>query len=195
MIWQTVTHQVLGRGLRSAAGAAALPCIRPGLCLLTGAELVFSNGISYAAGTLETQLAEAQFSNAKLKGEVEKLNDTVFSKTFRAPSAWAEREVKYKMEKKAWDTQVCRSSASLFSVCVCACLSAVRLSYCTAGCLHLNTIAFLSCLVFQVEGLQSTISRLQAENVEYRDNSKSEQFEAQILQLQQKLHQTGVLEF
>lgn len=58
------------------------------------------------AETLETQLAEARSRNAQLQGEVEKLNDTVFSKTFRAPSAWAEREVKYKMEKKDWDTQV-----------------------------------------------------------------------------------------
>ena len=60
----------------------------------------------YAAETLETQLAEARSRNSQLQGEVEKLNDTVFSKTFRAPSAWAEREVKYKMEKKDWDTQV-----------------------------------------------------------------------------------------
>ena len=60
----------------------------------------------HAAVTLEVQLAEAKSSNAQLQGEVEKLNDTVFSKTFRAPSAWAEREVKYKMEKKDWDTQV-----------------------------------------------------------------------------------------
>lgn len=58
------------------------------------------------AVTLEAQLAEARSNNARLQGEVEKLNDTVFSKTFRAPSAWAEREVKYKMEKKDWDTQV-----------------------------------------------------------------------------------------
>ena len=59
--------------------------------------------------------------------------------------------------------------------------------------LRQNMTLVLTCVVFQVEGLQSTISRLQAENVEYRDNSKSEQFEAQILELQQKLHQTGVL--
>ena len=62
--------------------------------------------MSHDAVTLEAQLAEARSNNAQLQGEVEKLNDTVFSKTFRAPSAWAEREVKYKMEKKDWDTQV-----------------------------------------------------------------------------------------
>lgn len=65
------------------------------------------------AVTLEAQLAEARSSNAQLQSEVEKLNNTVFSKTFRAPSAWAEREVKYKMEKKDWDTQVEQSSKHL----------------------------------------------------------------------------------
>lgn len=67
------------------------------------------------AVTLEAQLAEARSSNARLQSEVEKLNDTVFSKTFRAPSAWAEREVKYKMDKKDWDTEV-DSPADCFSV-------------------------------------------------------------------------------
>jgi hypothetical protein len=42
---------------------------------------------------------------AKLAREVEDLNNTVFSKSFKAPSAWAEREVKYKMEKRDWDSQ------------------------------------------------------------------------------------------
>lgn len=41
----------------------------------------------------------------KLAREVEDLNNTVFSKSFKAPSAWAEREVKYKMEKRDWDAQ------------------------------------------------------------------------------------------
>ncbi|KAL3149281.1 hypothetical protein ABBQ32_002097 [Trebouxia sp. C0010 RCD-2024] len=98
------------------------------------------------AVTLEAQLAEARVSNSRLQGEVEKLNDTVFSKTFRAPSAWAEREVKYKMEKKDWDAQV--------------------------------------------ERLQGVITKLQAENVAYRDNNKTQQFEASIQELQQKLQQT-----
>ena len=40
-----------------------------------------------------------------LAREVEHLNSTVFSKTFKAPSAWAEREVKYKMEKRDWDSE------------------------------------------------------------------------------------------
>ena len=40
--------------------------------------------------------------------EVKELHETVFSKSFKAPSAWAEREVKYKMEKRAWEAQVAR---------------------------------------------------------------------------------------
>jgi hypothetical protein len=37
---------------------------------------------------------------------VEELNDIVFSKTFKAPSAWADRERKYKMEARDWDIEV-----------------------------------------------------------------------------------------
>lgn len=45
--------------------------------------------------------------NERLRGEIAELNDTVFSKSFKAPSAWAEREVKYKMERSHWEKQVC----------------------------------------------------------------------------------------
>lgn len=34
---------------------------------------------------------------------MDELRDTMFSKSFKPPSAWAEREVKYKMEKKDWE--------------------------------------------------------------------------------------------
>ncbi|DBA70500.1 TPA: hypothetical protein ACH3X2_011901 [Trebouxia sp. C0005] len=108
--------------------------------------LVAAAKVLQDAETLETQLAEARSRNAQLQGEVEKLNDTVFSKTFRAPSAWAEREVKYKMEKKDWDTQV--------------------------------------------ERLQGIINKLTAENVGYRDNNKTQEFEVRIQELQQMLKQT-----
>ena len=50
-------------------------------------------------------LGEEQ-EKAKLAREVEDLNATVFSKSFKAPSAWAEREVKYKSERRDWDAQV-----------------------------------------------------------------------------------------
>ena len=42
----------------------------------------------------------------RLQREIQQLNETVFSKSFKAPSAWAEREVKYKAEKRAWEQQV-----------------------------------------------------------------------------------------
>lgn len=42
----------------------------------------------------------------RLQADVAELNDTVFSKSFKAPSAWAEREVKYKMEKRDWESKV-----------------------------------------------------------------------------------------
>jgi hypothetical protein len=37
---------------------------------------------------------------------VDELNDIVFSKTFKAPSAWADRERKYKMDARDWDVEV-----------------------------------------------------------------------------------------
>jgi hypothetical protein len=37
---------------------------------------------------------------------VDELNDIVFSKTFKAPSAWADRERKYKMEARDWGVEV-----------------------------------------------------------------------------------------
>jgi hypothetical protein len=45
---------------------------------------------------------------AALVREVEELNATVFSKSFKAPSAWAEREVKYKAERRDWERREAR---------------------------------------------------------------------------------------
>ena len=42
----------------------------------------------------------------RLQTEIQQLNDIVFSKSFKAPSAWAEREVKYKAEKRDWEQKV-----------------------------------------------------------------------------------------
>lgn len=42
----------------------------------------------------------------RLQKEIQHLNDTVFSKNFKPPSAWADREVKYKMEKRGWESEV-----------------------------------------------------------------------------------------
>lgn len=57
---------------------------------------------AHAEGGLPLLLQEQE----RLQREIQQLNDTVFSKSFKAPSAWAEREVKYKMEKRAWEQQV-----------------------------------------------------------------------------------------
>ena len=46
-------------------------------------------------------------------------------------------------------------------------------------------------LRLQVERLQSVINKLKAENVEYRNNSKTDQFEARIQELEKKLQDTG----
>ncbi|KAL4436325.1 hypothetical protein ABPG77_009887 [Micractinium sp. CCAP 211/92] len=53
----------------------------------------------------DAKLVGVQQENARLRAEVEELNDTMFSKTFKPPSAWAEREIKYKSEKKHWEEQ------------------------------------------------------------------------------------------
>ncbi|KAL4420581.1 hypothetical protein ABPG75_010237 [Micractinium tetrahymenae] len=53
----------------------------------------------------DAELVTMQQENARLRAEVEELNDTMFSKTFKPPSAWAEREIKYKSEKKQWEEQ------------------------------------------------------------------------------------------
>lgn len=45
--------------------------------------------------------------------------------------------------------------------------------------------------LLQVERLQGAISKLNAENVQYRDNNKTQQFETRIQELEQKLQQTG----
>lgn len=55
---------------------------------------------------LKAPLLGCPQDNERLRAEITELNDTVFSKNFKAPSAWAEREIKYKMEKKQWEQQV-----------------------------------------------------------------------------------------
>jgi len=64
--------------------------------------------------TLTLCRCAAQEKDALAK-EMEDLNSTVFSKSFKAPSAWAEREVKYKMEKRAWEIEAraCGPSCAL----------------------------------------------------------------------------------
>lgn len=60
------------------------------------------------ATALEGQVSKLKQDNERLRAEITELNDTVFSKNFKAPSAWAEREIKYKMEKKQWEQQLAK---------------------------------------------------------------------------------------
>ena len=52
---------------------------------------------------LKAELEEVKSRNETLAKENEELSDMMTSKQFKAPSAWAEREVKYKLEKKEWE--------------------------------------------------------------------------------------------
>lgn len=55
----------------------------------------------YAA--VQQTLEQERASKKELQVEVDRLNEITSSKTFKAPSAWAEREVKYKQEKEKWE--------------------------------------------------------------------------------------------
>eukprot|EP00889_Picochlorum_renovo_P002757 jgi/Picre1/29787/NNA_005169.t1 len=56
--------------------------------------------------SMQAELEEVKAKNVELSKEVEELTETMTSKQFKAPSAWAEREVKYKLEKKEWEEEV-----------------------------------------------------------------------------------------
>jgi hypothetical protein len=55
----------------------------------------------YAA--VQAILDQERASKKELQADVDRLNEITSSKTFKAPSAWAEREVKYKQEKEKWE--------------------------------------------------------------------------------------------
>lgn len=80
-----------------------------------------SDTIVAAAGMLQSYvviqelLEKEKMSRKQLAEEVMELNEIVNSKTFKPPSAWAERELKYKQEKRQWqeerkaaDAEICR---------------------------------------------------------------------------------------
>ncbi|KAK2076753.1 hypothetical protein QBZ16_005513 [Prototheca wickerhamii] len=48
------------------------------------------------------RLHELEAQNEDLRREVASLTETMFGKTFKAPSAWAEREIRYKRDEQAW---------------------------------------------------------------------------------------------
>ena len=110
---------------------------------------------AWLAGAADSQLADAVAANAKLQADLDQLNDTVFSKSFRAPSAWAEREVKYKMDKKAWDTQVsCLSSHIVYlayqHMLHCSELEHCLQAMCADGCCNLHAYTVLSFNMFEL---------------------------------------------
>jgi hypothetical protein len=57
----------------------------------------------YAA--IDAELATQKAECERLRGEVDRMQETMSSKTFKAPSAWAEREVKYRQDKKNWEEE------------------------------------------------------------------------------------------
>ncbi|KAK9807878.1 hypothetical protein WJX72_011993 [[Myrmecia] bisecta] len=129
-------HEALASKLLAASGQAGLDS-----ALAAEAAKALKDAVA-----LEKQLAKAKQDNERLKQEVEELNDTVFSKSFKAPSAWAEREVKYKMDKKAWEAQTGK--------------------------------------------LREALSTLKAENLQYKANLKSDEFELRIKELEARVKKT-----
>lgn len=92
------------------------PCLGSGAPGTHGGQREFSAPSAWAEPEVKYKL-KAKPARASIKmciiiqekevlaREVEHLNNTVLSKNFKAPSAWAEREVKYKMEKRDWDAE------------------------------------------------------------------------------------------
>lgn len=56
--------------------------------------------------SLQEELDEVRERNKVLVKENQELTETMTSKQFKAPSAWAEREVKYKLERKEWEEDI-----------------------------------------------------------------------------------------
>ena len=52
---------------------------------------------------VQTVLEQERESKRHLEEEVHRLNEITSAKTFKAPSAWAERELKYRQEKQDWN--------------------------------------------------------------------------------------------
>lgn len=53
--------------------------------------------------TIQITLEEERTNKKDLEAEVKRLNEITTSKTFKAPSAWAERELKYRQERERWE--------------------------------------------------------------------------------------------
>ena len=62
---------------------------------------------------MQTELDEARARNLALEKENQELTEMMTSKQFKPPSAWAEREVKHKLEQKEWEEQVRNRDATI----------------------------------------------------------------------------------
>lgn len=102
-------------GGSSLAAAASLPsdngarAVAEQLMVATGGS---GTGVVASAvrllqnyAVLESALEAKGQESERLHAEVQELTDTMTGKTFKAPSAWAEREVKYKQDKRSWEEQ------------------------------------------------------------------------------------------
>lgn len=54
---------------------------------------------------IQELLEKEKMSRKQLTNEVLELNEIINAKTFKPPSAWAERELKYKQEKRQWEEE------------------------------------------------------------------------------------------
>lgn len=87
--------------LAAVAGAAE------GGVAVAAARMLRSHAATQRA--LEVERGEVE----RLRVEVAELTDTMTAKTFKAPSAWAEREVKYKQDKRRWEEGQKEAEAAL----------------------------------------------------------------------------------
>ena len=62
---------------------------------------------------MQSEVDELRSKNEALAKENEELTEMMTSKQFKAPSAWAEREVKHKLDQKEWEEQVRTRDATI----------------------------------------------------------------------------------
>ncbi len=62
---------------------------------------------------MQVELDEVKARNVALTKENEELTEMMTSKQFKPPSAWAEREVKHKLDQKEWDDQLRNRDATI----------------------------------------------------------------------------------
>ena len=98
-----MTPNSTARGKDPAAVADALSAVAGGAeggVAATAARMLRDYAV------VQNTLDQERASKKELQAEVDRLNEITSSKTFKAPSAWAEREVKYKQEKHKWEESI-----------------------------------------------------------------------------------------